>query len=121
MAGLTARVALVTGAARGIGAATVLALAEQGWAVLAVDLAANDPALPYPMGTTTELSTVVTEANRRAGGDRVRACVADVRDRDAVQAAVADAERGWGGLDAAIAAAGVVAGGVPLWDVPPEQ
>jgi SDR family mycofactocin-dependent oxidoreductase len=111
----------VTGAARGIGAATVLALAEQGWAVLAVDVAADDPALPYPMGSEAELSTVVAEANRRAGGNRVRARVADVRDPDAVRAAVADAERAWGGLDAAIAAAGVVAGGVPLWDLPPEQ
>jgi SDR family mycofactocin-dependent oxidoreductase len=126
--GQAARVAVVTGAARGIGAATVLALAEQGWAVLAVDVAANDPALPYPMGSTTELSTVVAEANRRAGGDRVRAdgdhvraCVADVRDRDAMRAAVSDAERWWGGLDAAIAAAGVIAGGVPLWEVPAEQ
>ena len=118
---MTGRVALVTGAARGIGAATVLALAEQGWAVLAVDVAADDPALPYPMGTRVELSTVVAEANRLAGGDQVRACVADVRDRDAVRAAVADAERWRGGLDAAIAAAGVVAGGVPLWEVPPEQ
>jgi SDR family mycofactocin-dependent oxidoreductase len=121
MAGLAARVALVTGAARGIGAATVLALAEQGWSVLAVDVAAADPALPYPMGTVAELSTVVAEANRNAGGERVRARVADVRDREAVQAAVAEAEATWGGLDAAIAAAGVVAGGVPLWDVPPEQ
>jgi SDR family mycofactocin-dependent oxidoreductase len=27
----------------------------------------------------------------------------------------------WGGLDAAIAAAGVIAGGVPAWDLPAEQ
>ena len=45
------RVALVTGAGRGIGAATVLALADGGWAVLATDSAADDPALPYPMAT----------------------------------------------------------------------
>jgi len=118
---MTGRVALVTGAARGIGAATVLALAEQGWAVLAVDVAADEPALPYRMGSPTELSTVVTEANQRAGGDGVEAHVADVRDRDAVLAAVRYAEGRWGGLDAAIAAAGVVAGGVPLWELPVEQ
>jgi SDR family mycofactocin-dependent oxidoreductase len=115
------RVAVVTGAARGIGAATVLALAERGWAVLAIDVAADDPALPYPMGSAAELSTVVAEANRSAAGDQVRARIADVRDRDALRAAVADAERWWGGIDAAIAAAGVVAGGVPLWELPPEQ
>jgi SDR family mycofactocin-dependent oxidoreductase len=115
------RVAVVTGAARGIGAATVLALAERGWAVLAVDIAADDPALPYPMGSAAELSTVVADANRAAAGDQVRARIADVRDRDALRAAVTDAERWWGGVDAAIAAAGVVAGGVPLWQLPPEQ
>jgi SDR family mycofactocin-dependent oxidoreductase len=118
---MTGRVALVTGAARGIGAATVLALAEQGWAVLAVDVATDNPALPYPMGSRTDLSTVVAEANRRAGAERVRARVADVRDRNAVRAAVRYAVRRWGGLDAAIAAAGVMAGGVPLWELPEEQ
>jgi SDR family mycofactocin-dependent oxidoreductase len=112
-------VALVTGAARGIGAATVLALARRGWAVLAVDLAADDPALPYPMGTKAGLSTVV-DGVRRSGG-RARACVADVRDPEALVAAVAEAEREWGGLDAAVAAAGVIAGGVPAWEVPPGQ
>jgi SDR family mycofactocin-dependent oxidoreductase len=121
MTGPAGRVALVTGAARGIRAATVLALAAQGWAVLASDVAADDPAVPYPMGSAAQLSTVVGEANRLAGGDRVRAFVADVRDRDAMLAAVTDAEHRWGGLDAAIAAAGVMAGGRPLWELPPEQ
>jgi NAD(P)-dependent dehydrogenase (short-subunit alcohol dehydrogenase family) len=53
------RVALVTGAARGIGAATVQALAAAGWAVLAIDSVAGDPALPYRMGTPADLATVV--------------------------------------------------------------
>ncbi len=108
----------MTGAARGIGAATVLALAAQGWSVLAVDLCHDDPALPYPMGTADDLAEVVRRAGEAAP---VAGLHADVRDRAALDAAVADAERRWGGLDAAIAAAGVIAGGVPLWELPSEQ
>ena len=112
----------MTGAARGIGAATVVTLAEQGWAVLAVDQAADDPSVPYPLGTEAELSAVVDRANDCAGAaDQTRAYVADVRDPHALVAAVAAAEHWWGGLDAAIAAAGVIAGGAPQWQVPPEQ
>jgi SDR family mycofactocin-dependent oxidoreductase len=44
-----------------------------------------------------------------------------VRDLAAMRAAVADAEQRWGGLDAAVAAAAVIAGGAPLWEVPPAQ
>jgi SDR family mycofactocin-dependent oxidoreductase len=116
---MSRRVAVVTGAARGIGAATVQALAEQGWAVLAVDLAGDDPALPYPMGTGADLSTVVESANRTSGA--ARSYVADVRDPAALAQAVAEAESTWGGLDAAVAAAGVLPGGVPLWQMPPDQ
>jgi SDR family mycofactocin-dependent oxidoreductase len=116
------RVALVTGAARGIGAATVLALADAGWAVLAVDAVAGHPALPYSLSTPADLAAVVGRANARAGNpDMVRPHVADVRDLAALEAAVAEAETRWGGLDAAVAAAGVIAGGVPLWEVPVEQ
>jgi SDR family mycofactocin-dependent oxidoreductase len=113
------RVAVVTGAARGIGAATVLALAGRGWSVLAVDQAADDPALPYPMGTKAELSIVVGQAT--ALGGVVQPAIVDVRDPVGVRAAVAEAEQRWGGLDAAVAAAGVIAGGVPQWEVPEEQ
>ena len=97
-------VALVTGAARGIGAATVAGLVEAGWRVVAVDRCSDDPALDYGLGTAAELAAVVT-----AGGDRVVGVAADVRHPDHLERAVAAAEERWGGLDAAIGAAGVIA------------
>ncbi len=116
------RVAIVTGAARGIGAATVRALADAGWSVLAVDRAQDDPAVPYPLASAGDLAAAVAAAAKVAGdAHRVAAFDADVRDVAALAAAVADAEARWGGLDAAIACAGVIAGGLRQWEVPPEQ
>ena len=60
------RVALVAGAARGNGAATVAALAAAGWRVMAVDRCADDPALPYPLGRRAELEKVAADAGPAA-------------------------------------------------------
>jgi SDR family mycofactocin-dependent oxidoreductase len=121
------RVALVTGAARGIGAATVCGLAAAGWAVVAVDRAADDPRLRYPMGTEAELDATVRRALGAGPADpaavvpRVMARVADTTDAAVLEAVVDETEQRFGGLDAVVAVAGVIAGGVPLWEMPADE
>ncbi|HVV10215.1 mycofactocin-coupled SDR family oxidoreductase [Amycolatopsis sp.] len=103
------RTAVVTGAGRGIGAAVVNQLAGEGWSVVAVDICADLPGVKYPLARREDLAALA------AKWPQVRDFVADVRDPDALQEAVALAEREFGGVDAAVAAAAVMAGGKPLW------
>jgi SDR family mycofactocin-dependent oxidoreductase len=108
--------AVVTGAARGIGAATVDALVAAGWRVVAVDRCADDPALDYALATKSDLDAV---ASRH--GAAVRTMVGDVRSPSDMRAAVDEAVAHFGGLQAAVAVAGVISGGPPLWETPDAQ
>ncbi len=106
------RVAVVTGAGRGIGAATVDALVAQGCNVVAVDRCRDDPAIPYAMATRAELDHVV---GRHA--ERALALVGDVRSESDMALAADMAVEHFGRLDVIVAGAGVIAGGVPLWEM----
>ena len=110
---MTGRVAVVTGGARGIGAATATALAAQGCFVAVVDRCADDPTLEYQLATPDDLDAVVAACG--GGEGRSIGVVADVRDQAALDGAVKAAVDQFGGLDVAVAAAGCIAGGQPVW------
>lgn len=94
--GLTGKGALVTGGARGIGAAIALALAEEGCDVAVVDRSAKNGA--------GEVARRVEAAGRKA-----LAIEADVRDFAAAEAAVARTVAAFGRLDILVGNAGIVA------------
>src|SRR4051812_11980492 len=106
---MTERVALITGAARGMGAATARRLSRDGWKLVLVDRAEDDDALAYSLASKSELDQVAQECGATA-------VVADVRDQPALDAAVAVAVDRYGGLDAAVAVAGAIVGGQSSWE-----
>ncbi|MEV6751564.1 2,3-dihydro-2,3-dihydroxybenzoate dehydrogenase [Streptomyces sp. NPDC051214] len=91
---LAGRVALVTGAGRGIGQAVARALAERGARVVAAD---RSPDVKQQ-----------DVAARPAGGGRVTGMVLDVTDAAAVDAAFEEVERTVGPLDILVNVAGIL-------------
>lgn len=100
------RVAMITGAARGVGRATALAYAEAGADVIAVDICRDLPGCPYPMGNRDQLDA--TAKLCRDAGVRVLAQEADVREQAQIDAAVAAGLSEFGRVDVLVNNAGIV-------------
>jgi len=100
-------VAVITGAARGQGRSHAVALAEQGADIIAVDICADIDAIPYPLGTKSDLDE--TARLVEAAGRRAVPVVADVRDLTQLEAGIQAGIDELGEVDIVIANAGVVA------------
>jgi 3-oxoacyl-[acyl-carrier protein] reductase len=90
------RVALVTGAGRGIGQAIAAAFAKAGASVVLNDIGPED-----------RLQQVAKELSAATGG-RVISIAADVKDYDAVQGMVRQVNREFGRLDVLVNNAGII-------------
>ena len=106
MGRLSGKVAIVTGAASGIGRASARAFAREGARVIVVD---REPA-----------GLAETVASIKAEGGEAIARAADVGDEAEVQGFIALAQEMFGGLDVVYANAGVSGGLTPLLEQPVE-
>jgi NAD(P)-dependent dehydrogenase (short-subunit alcohol dehydrogenase family) len=94
------QIALVTGAGRGVGRVTAIALAEKGWTVI---MAGRN-------------KSAIDAVAKEAGGESV-GIVCDVSNPESVKSLFAEIKSTFGRLDLLFNNAGVVAPGVPLEDV----
>jgi meso-butanediol dehydrogenase / (S,S)-butanediol dehydrogenase / diacetyl reductase len=105
-ADLSGKVAIVTGAARGIGRGIALGLARAGADVVLSDLEAGAPGLTYELSGRAQLEASAKEVGER--GVRSLAVPCDVRCAAEVEALVTAARHAFGHIDVLVNNAGVV-------------
>jgi SDR family mycofactocin-dependent oxidoreductase len=112
MGQLDGRVALITGAARGMGRSHAIRLAEEGADIIAVDICRDIDGVAVRLSTPDDLTATVAMVEQL--DRRVVPVTADVRDRPALRDAVRAGVERLGRLDIVVANAGI-------WAVRPEQ
>jgi NAD(P)-dependent dehydrogenase (short-subunit alcohol dehydrogenase family) len=103
MTRLDGRVAIVTGAGRGIGRSVALLLARQGATVVVNDLGAALDGSGSDVGPAQQVVNEITEA-----GGKAVANTADVSDHEAAEGLIREAAEGLGRLDVLVNVAGIL-------------
>jgi NAD(P)-dependent dehydrogenase (short-subunit alcohol dehydrogenase family) len=101
-----AKVAIVTGAARGIGRATAVALAKQGINIVGIDICA-ELCKSFGVKPSSRKDLEKTGDLVEAAGSRWLGIVADQRDLSVLKEAATLAEKTFGGIDILFANAGI--------------
>lgn len=99
------KVVLVTGGARGQGRRHAVRLAEEGADIILFDICQDIEHNDYPLATEHDLEEACREVEK--AGHRVTSAAVDVRDRPALEAALAAAVGEMGKLDVVVANAGI--------------
>jgi SDR family mycofactocin-dependent oxidoreductase len=107
---LVGKVALITGAARGIGRAQAVRFAEEGADVVGLDVCAPIETVVVSSATTDDLAE--TARLVEAAGGRIVTEVVDVRDPDGLRAAADTGANRFGCIDIVCATAGITSRGM---------
>lgn len=107
MGRLEGKVAIVTGAGRGMGRAHAVALAEEGADLVLADIEGQLPAVEYELNAPGDLEETAALVGELGG--RCLAELADVRDLAAMEALAARAREELGRIDVMVANAGTFA------------
>jgi len=113
------KVAIVTGAAHGLGASHALAFGREGADVAVTDVCHDLPGARYGMGAEEEMNSVVKEIQglgRRAVG--IKCDVSKAKDVETMVQRVADE---FGKIDILVNNAGIAFVATPIWEVSEED
>lgn len=115
---LSNKIAVITGAARGIGKATAIRFAEEGADIALLDIGRDVPGIPYAGARGSQLDEVRAEVE--ALGRRALTLTADVTNTSQINEAVASVVAAWGRIDIGVMAAGIDSWGA-AWELTDEQ
>ncbi|WP_445165492.1 mycofactocin-coupled SDR family oxidoreductase [Mycolicibacterium sp. Dal123E01] len=102
---LAGKTAFITGAARGIGRAQAVRFAQEGAAIVGVDICGPVESVQVPASTPDDLQETVRLVEQCGG--RIATEIVDVRDLDRLKTAVDRGADYFGGLDIVCATAGI--------------
>ena len=112
------KVAIITGAAHGLGASHALAFAREGASVAVTDICENLPDARYAMGRQEEMNSIVEEI--QAMGQRAIGVRCDVSKADDVESMVKSVLDEFGKIDILVNNAGIAFVATPIWEVTEE-